>query len=289
MNGRWIPIVLLVVAPMVGTAARGQTLPGRPWSPHVVVPQPRSYSMTPAIDAALQITGVNVGVVIREQIAITMMEIQLRNPSNSRQEAELLVPVPDGAVVKGFSFQGPGSEPSARLLPRDEGRSTYDRIVAQARDPALLEFAGYNLVRSSVFPVEPGGTQAVRLSYEHLLTASGERVDYVLPRSESVEYTVPWKIAVKITSSSPLAAVYSPSHSLRTSRPTPKIAAVELAPGAGTEPGPFRLSFLRERGDVSASLFAYPDPKIGGGYFLLLAGLPPLAEQGGSRRRSAGR
>ena len=52
-------------------------------------------------------------------------------------------------------------------------------------------------------------------------------------------------------------------------------AAVELAPDAGTEPGPFRLSFLRERADVSASLFAYPDPKIGGGYFLLLAGLPP--------------
>ena len=55
------------------------------------------------------------------------------------------------------------------------------------------------------------------------------------------------------------------------------MAAVELAADAGTEPGPFRLSFLRERADVSASLFAYPDPKIGGGYFLLLAGLPPQA------------
>ena len=278
MNGRWIPILLLAVAPM-GGLARAQTLPGRPWSPHVVVPQARSYSMSPARSPALQITGVTVGVVIREQVATTMMEIQLRNPGGSRQEAELLVPVPDGAVVKGFSFQGPGSEPSARLLPRDEGRATYDRIVAQARDPALLEFAGFNLVRSSVFPVEPGGTQAVRLSYEHLLTASGDRVDYVLPRSESVEYTVPWKIAVKITSGSPLAAVYSPSHSLRTSRPRPTVAAVELSPGAGTEPGPFRLSFLRERGEVSASLFTYPDPKIGGGYFLLLAGLPPPANK----------
>ena len=81
-------------------------------------------------------------------------------------------------------------------------RETYDRIVAQARDPALLEFAGFNLVRSSVFPVEPGGDQAVRLTYEHLLAVNGDRVDYVLPRSESVEYTVPWKIAVKITSDS---------------------------------------------------------------------------------------
>ena len=72
----------------------------------------------------------------------------------------------------------------------------------------------------------------------------------------------------------PIAAIYSPSHRLRTSRPKPTVANVELAGDAGTDPGPFRLSFLVERADVSASLFAYPDPKVGGGYFLLLAGLP---------------
>jgi Ca-activated chloride channel family protein len=227
----------------------------------------------------LQVTGVNVGVVIRDQAATTMMEIRLRNPGGTRQEAELLVPVPDGAVVRGFSFQGTGPESSARLLPRDEARETYDRIVAQVRDPALLEFAGFNLVRSSVFPVEPGGTQAVRLTYEHLLKASGDRVDYVLPRSESVEYHVPWKIAVKISSGTPIAAIYSPSHRLTTSRPRPSVAAVEVDSGEGTEPGPFRLSFLREGGDISASLFAYPDPKVGGGYFLLLAGLPTRASR----------
>jgi Ca-activated chloride channel family protein len=216
-------------------------------------------------------------VVIREQVATTMMEIRLRNPATARQEAELLVPVPDRAVIRGFSFQGPGAEPSARLLPRDEAKAIYDRIVAQARDPALLEFAGFNLVRSSVFPVEAGGTQAVRLTYEHLLPATGDRVDYVLPRSESLEYKVPWKIAVQISASGPIAAVYSPSHLLRTSRPRPNAATVALADPASTAPGPFRLSFLRERGDVAASLFAYPDPKVGGGYFLLLAGLPSRA------------
>jgi len=41
-----------------------------------------------------------------------------------------------------------------------------------------------------------------------------------------------------------------------------------------TDPGSFRLSYLLERNGLTASLLAYPDPKIGGGYFLLLAGLP---------------
>src|SRR5207253_5801044 len=129
---------------------------------------------------------VRAGVVIRGQVATTLVEVDLRNPSPARLEAELLMPVPDGALVRGFSYAGSSREPTARLLPRDEARQTYDRIVAQARDPALLEFAGFNLVRSSVFPVEALGRQVVRLTYEHLLPADHERVDYILPRSESV-------------------------------------------------------------------------------------------------------
>ena len=269
MPVRWVRTMLLVFVAS-GGIAHGQTFSTRPWSSNVVVPQARSYAL--GRSTALQITGVTVGVVVREQVAITMMEIRLRNPGGVRQEAELLLPVPDAAVVRGFSFQGSAAEPTARLLPRDEGRETYNQIVTQSRDPALLEFAGFNLVRSSVFPVEPGGTQAVRLTYEHLLKSDGDRVDYVLPRSESIEYNTPWKIAVKITSTAPIAAVYSPSHPLHTVRRGSHETAVEAS---GSEPGPFRLSYLRERADVSASLFAYPDPKVGGGYFLLLAGLPP--------------
>ena len=272
MNRRRLFLVILALS-IVKATARGQAPSVTPWSAHVIVPQARAYS--PGQSPALEVMGVNVGVVIRDQVASTMMEVRVRNSTPSRQQAELLVPVPDGAVVRGFTFQGPGAEPSAHLLPRDEARQTYERIVAQARDPALLEFAGFNLVRSSVFPVEPGGTQAVRLTYEHLLAATGDRVDYVLPRSESVEYTVPWKIAVKLATDAPITALYSPSHRLRTVRRQTKTAEIELAEGAGSEPGPFRLSFLRERGDISATLFAYPDPKTAGGYFLLLAGLPP--------------
>jgi Ca-activated chloride channel family protein len=274
MRNRWFSVFVLTAIALAGPA-RAQDSRGRPWPSQMVVPQARVYGL--AHSAALQITGVTTGVVIRDRIATTMMEIHLHNPSGMRQEAALLVPVPEGAVVRGFEFQGSGAEPSARLLSREEARETYDRIVTQARDPALLEFAGFNLVRSTVFPVEPGGNQAVRLTYEHMLAVNGDRVDYVLPRSESVEYTVPWKIAVKILSGTPVTAVYSPSHRLKTVRKTGSVAAVELAPDAANEPGPFRLSFLRERAGVSASLFAYPDPKVGGGYFLLLAGLPPQA------------
>jgi Ca-activated chloride channel family protein len=117
------------------------------------------------------------------------------------------------------------------------------------------------------------------LNYEHLLAADAGRIDYVLPRSESVAYRVPWTISVQVVAAAPIAAVYSPSHPVKTSRPSPNVAHVDLANQGSADPGPFRLSYLLEHAEVSASLFAYPDPRVGGGYFLLLAGLPPRPKE----------
>jgi Ca-activated chloride channel family protein len=248
---------------------------------YVIVPQARAFPMHAAAvrptvprPAGIEITDVRVGVVILEQAATTAMEVSVRNRGGSRVEAELLVPVPDGAVVRGFTFQGTASEPTAQVLPKDEARRTYDAIVAKVRDPALLEFAGCNLIRSSVFPVEANGTQKVLLTYEHLLPADGRRIDYVLPRSESLDYNIPWQVSVKVQAKKPISTVYSPSHRLVTVRSSPTVVSAQIAADAAREPGAFRLSYLLEDDGVSASLFAYPDAKTGGGYFLLLAGLP---------------
>jgi Ca-activated chloride channel homolog len=265
------------------------TVANRPLSAHVIVPQSRSFAVSSAMPAPgasasaspiparspVTVTDVKVGVVILEQVATTTMDISLRNTSSSRAEAEMVVPVPDGAVVKGFTFEGAAKEPTAELLPKDEAKRIYNEIVAKTRDPALLEFAGYNLIRSSVFPVEARGVQKVRLTYEHLLSADGDRVDYVLPRSESLDYNIPWDVSLSIKSKSPIATVYSPSHQLEIERKGGGVVGVRMAKASATEPGAFRLSYLRQREGVTASLMAYPDAKLDGGYFLLLASVPP--------------
>ncbi len=253
----------------------------RPLAANIIVPQALRSTVHQA--APLEITQITVGVVMVEQVATTTMDISLRNNSGSRTEAELVVPVPDGAVVRGFAFQGSADEPTARILLKDEARRTYDAIVARLRDPALLEFLGYNLIRSSVFPVEPGGTQKARLTYEHLLPADGDRVDYVLPRSESLDYGVPWKVTVRIKSKRPIATVYSPSHELETVRRSQNTVSVRLTDHAGMDPGAFRLSYLLEGNGMTASLMAYPDSSGDGGYFLLLGGLPASLSENHNR------
>jgi len=282
--------VALVVLALLGCAtawgqehleASARMISPRPLTSYIVIPQARAVA-TIERPTHVQMTEVRADVKILEQVAATTLTISLRNPTPQRLEAELLVPVPDGAAVRSFTFQGSAAEPTAELLPKGEARRLYDSIVAKVRDPALLEFVGYRLIRSSVFPVEPNGTQKVQLTYENLLVADGNRVDYVLPRSESLEYGVPWHITVSIQSKREVSTVYSPSHRLEVTRPAPNRIAARLTPDAAGEPGAFRLAYLLENDGLTASLLAYPDPKVGGGYFLLLAGLPakPEAEPG---------
>jgi len=220
----------------------------------------------------VQVTQVDARIDIADQIATTTLDIALRNPTGLPQESELLVPVPSGAVLKAFAFEGGNSEGTAKLLPREEARRIYDTIVAQTRDPALLEFVGNAVVKSSVFPVPANGTQKVRVTYEQLLEADGARLDYVLPRSEAVEYAVPWRLSMRVKSTSRIASLYSPSHEISAKQPDGNTATLSCET---KDPGAFRVSFLREtKHEMTASLLAYPDPKTGGGYFLVMIAPP---------------
>src|SRR5687767_13593198 len=67
--------------------------------PHAILPHCRQPS--PAAQT-IRVTGVSARVDIIEGVASTQLEIELQNPTPGRLEAEVLVPVPDGAGVKSF-------------------------------------------------------------------------------------------------------------------------------------------------------------------------------------------
>ncbi|MHC4170302.1 MAG: VIT domain-containing protein, partial [Planctomycetota bacterium] len=209
-----VSLVLTLAGATAPLQAQMRHITVRPLAPNVIVPQSRARAFAPERRGAVEITDISVLVDVLESTATTSIEIRLQNTSNRRQEAELIVPVPEGAVVRGFAYDGPGGEITAKVLPKDEARRIYRQLVSKIRDPALVEFIGYNLIRSSVFPVEPRGKQKVRLTYEHLLEVDGNRVDYVLPRTESLEYAVPWKVTANIRAKRPISTVYSASHKL---------------------------------------------------------------------------
>jgi Ca-activated chloride channel family protein len=248
---------------------------------HVLLPQFRGYSLR-RDRAAFGVDGIDARVEILELGARTTLEIRVTNPGAHPAEAVLLLPVPSAAAVSEFAFSGVGptsSGATARLLPREEARRIYDEIVRRVKDPALLEFVGSQLIRSSVFPVPAGGSQTIRLTYEHLLEADGQRRDYFLARSESLGRRVPCRVEVDLRSEKPISMVYSPTHELETLQREPHHQRLRVRASAEATPGPFRLSYLVAEKGVSASLLTCPDPSgAPGGYFLLMAGLPEAKE-----------
>ena len=278
MTQRILPVLSLTVALFVSATLWSQIPdPANTLAVHQVVPVTRPLITPPNIPAArFEVTDVRAVVKIRDRIATTQLDVAVKNPGTRQIEAEMVMPVPDGSVLRGFTFQGAAPEITARILPRGEARRLYESIVAQTRDPALLEFIGTSLIKSSVFPVPANGTQKVRLTYEQLLPKDGNRIDYVLPRSEGLDFRIPWTVEIDIKSRTPVASVFSPSHVLESSRQSP--GKLKATIRSTNDPGPLQLSLLLQSEEgLSASLVAYPDPKTGGGYFMLLAAPPAFA------------
>lgn len=254
----------------IGIPGEASSLRVRPgsWVPfsRIIVPN------IPNRHAPCKITKVQADVEIRKGVAQTTLDVLLENPNPSRVEAEILLPVPDGAVVRGFDFAGKAAESTAKLLPKEEVLKRYRDIVAKMQDPAIMEFVNCNLIRSAVFPVEPKGKQKVRIVYDQILPLVGNHFRYVLPRSESLDFKIPWNIRVTLHDLGEDAVVFSPSHSLRQSPrkagkngvPAPVVAEMEST----AEPGAFLLSYTANRNQGMA--FLYPDPAKGGGYFMIV-------------------
>ncbi len=269
-RSRSMLVTFVAVVAGLTFSAGGQTSGWRPFCSNLIVPQ--SSTIASGATGRVHLTHVDVQVKVIEQVATTTMDVHVKNPSKRQEIAEMVIPVPKGAAIRAFTFQGSAAEPTAELLSRSQAKETFEALVSKLRDPAILEFAGLNLVRTSVFPVPAEGTQTVRITYEHLLPAEGDRVDYELPRSGLVTYDVPWNIQLRLEAKKGIATVYSPSHRVQTNK-VGKALAVRLDDMAQREPGTFRLSFLKKQAGGSASMFTYPASDGSGGYFLLLAGI----------------
>ncbi|USN98461.1 MAG: VWA domain-containing protein [Phycisphaeraceae bacterium] len=226
----------------------------------------------------VEVQNVNANVVIDGDVARTTLAITLHNPSSQRAQCELVVPVPGEAAISSFSLDGLSGDPGAVLLPRDKARKTFEEIVRKMVDPGLLEFAGYGLIKSSVFPVPANGEQTFRVTYEQVAKGDGTSVEYELPRSGSLGNAPDWKIGVEIKGDAPVLSVLSPSHKID----------VEIKDGVAhvtgkdlADPGAFRLVAMRQKGDGPAmSLLTYPDPEsVDAGFFMLLMAAPEKSLQ----------
>jgi len=266
-------LIVLVLSLLAGIAV-GQTDVVSP--DNVLVPQSRFYGFSRRGEPTIRINGVKAHIEMsNDTTATTTLIIELENMSSTKQSAELLIPVPADVALLDMQHGLENLPLAARSKTKADATTMLAQTVVDVNDPALMEFIDTRLISSDSFVVAGAAKTTVSLSYEQVLQIRGNRVDYLLPRSEWILYTVPWDITVSIHASRPLSTVYSPSHRIDVQRDGRNRAVVTTVTESSTMAGPFQLFYLLEEPEgFTSSVLNYPSTEFDGGYFLLLAGLP---------------
>src|SRR3954470_447747 len=95
-------------------------------------------------------------------------------------EADFMFPLPKGAAFQDLKLSINGEMVAGETMSADRARQIYEEIVRRQRDPALLEWMGYGLLRARIFPIAPGEAKKVVVRFQTVAPREGDalRVDY---------------------------------------------------------------------------------------------------------------
>ena len=95
-------------------------------------------------------------------------------------EADFMFPLPKGAAFQDLKLSINGEMVAGETMNADRARQIYEEIVRRQRDPALLEWMGYGLLRARIFPIAPGEEKKVVVRFQTVAPREGDalRVDY---------------------------------------------------------------------------------------------------------------
>jgi Ca-activated chloride channel homolog len=223
--------------------------------------------------APLEVSSHHVDVKIDGQVAVTSIDQEFYNPNDQRLEGIYMFPVPKGAHIDKFSMEIGGKMVDAELLRADKARQIYEDIVRKMRDPALLEYAGRDLFKVRIFPIEPRSRKPIKISYTELLRSEAGTVNYSYPLSTEKFSAQPIKnlsVKVEVKTEQPLASIYSPSHKVEIKRDGSNRAVIGYESKDEKPDTDFQLVYSAEKRDIGLSLITHKS--VGeDGYFLLLA------------------
>jgi Ca-activated chloride channel homolog len=261
-RGGWIGFAAaLVFSSLLVTAARAQgiIIDRRP-----TIPISHSY----------EIREVSIDGRVRDQVAEVQVSQTFHNPGSTQLEAEFLFPLPEEGAIQNFVLMVDGHELPGRLVPKDEARRIYEDIVRSKRDPALLEYMGRGLYRTSVFPIPPGADRKVTMRYTQLCKRERDLIEFAYPLSTQKFTSKPIQrlaVNVSLQSKEPIKSIYCPSDDVKIDRFGDHDVKVSMEHRDVVPRRDFRLVYTLAGGAFSANIISIRPTESEDGYFLLLA------------------
>ncbi len=148
-------------------------------------------------------------------------------------EADYIFPLPNGAAFEDLRLEINGELVSGETLPAEKARHIYEEIVRKQRDPALVEWMGYGLLRARIFPLNHGEEKKVVVRFRSVVRREGSalRVDYArgtdpsgrppvvrpVAEQDDDETASGWsRFTLTVPRGADYGEPYSPTHTLRT-------------------------------------------------------------------------
>lgn len=241
--------------------------------PRVIMPGPRPLPPRPDVTGSYKIKELGIDVNLQDQIAKVQVSQTFVNTGSRQMEVSFVFPLPYDGAIDSLTFMVDGKEYQGRLLNATEARTIYEGYVRRYQDPALMEWIGTGMFKTSVFPVPPGAERKVTMRYSQLCRKQQGLTELFFPMSAAKYTSHPVEsvnINVSIQSSAKIKNVYSPTHAIEVKKPSNVQAQVKFTSRNEVPAGDFRLLFDVGDEQVGAKVLSYRPDSGDEGYFLLL-------------------
>jgi Ca-activated chloride channel family protein len=235
------------------------------------IPHPRP---TPVPESTYKIKSLEVNAKLVDQVAKVQVSQSFVNTGSRQMEVAFVFPLPYDGAIDQLTLLVDGKEFPAKLLGAQEARRQYEAIVRKNQDPALLEWMGTGMFKTSVFPVPPGAERKVTLRYSQLCRKLDGLTDFLFPLSTAKYTSHPVeevKFSLSLESQADIKNVYSPTHTIEIKRPDDKHANITYTAKNEVPTSDFRLLYDVGKGHVGTSVLSYRPKSDEEGYLLLLA------------------
>lgn len=135
----------------------------------------------PVGDAAVERTRSDVRVELADRVLRYEVTETFVNRGGRLGEADYIFPLPKGAAFQDLKLSIDGELVAGETMSAERARAIYEEIVRRQRDPALVEWMGYGMLRTRIFPILPGEEKKVVVRFQMVAEREGGalRIDYI--------------------------------------------------------------------------------------------------------------
>lgn len=179
LRALWTVVILGASAPL---ALDAQAIP---CERRVCVSAPCPQPPCPE-DGRVMRTGREVRVVLEGRVLRYEVTERWTNTGRTIGEADYVLPLPRNAAFEDLALMIDGEMVNGEIRDAGDARRIYEEIVRRQRDPALVEWMDQGILRTRIFPIQPGETRTVTVRFRAIAEREGDalRVDVPAPRGQ---------------------------------------------------------------------------------------------------------